>query len=293
MVKWSLGVLVGVAALGCLGLGVLIGLSELKLRDYTPVSPFQGEIPTNAAAITEGRRLARTRGCIGCHGDNLGGRDFSDDWQGMGRPIAANLTHYVRQHDLATIERAVRHGVDSQGRAIMNMPAYNFRRLSDEDFLKIVAFLKSMPVVETPLPAPYLGLSARYELLRGRRPHMAQIAQDVPELTRQDGDPVLALGEYIAMTTCNECHGLDVRGAAEPGWTTPDLAMTASYSDEDFDTLLNTGIGVGGRELGLMTLVARDRFPSLIQEERAALRAYLVSLAGEPVPEDVPWRVYD
>lgn len=66
-----------------LGLGGLIGLatlfvawvyaaSELHYRSFTP-APFEYAIPTDAAALALGERLAATRGCRGCHGAALEG----------------------------------------------------------------------------------------------------------------------------------------------------------------------------------------------------------------------------
>jgi mono/diheme cytochrome c family protein len=103
-------------------------------------------------------------------------------------------------------------------------------------------------------------------------------------------EPQLARGEYLAMTMCNECHGLDVRGFAMFPPPTPDLAMVAAISREDFETLIRTGVGIGGRELGLMGLVAPDRFPELTEQEIDDLYAYLSSLINEPPAEGVFWR---
>lgn len=71
---------------------------------------------------------------------------------------------------------------------------------------------------------------------------------------------------------------------------TPDLAMVAAIAREDFETLIETGVGAGGRRLGLMSLVAPDRYPFLSKQEVDDLYAYLSSLVDEPVAEDVFWR---
>lgn len=123
---------------------------------------------------------------------------------------------------------------------------------------------------------------------------MADWAREVPPLIlTSDDDPALVRGEYIAMTACNECHGLDLRGAnTEPDIAPPDLAVVAGYSWEEFNHLMDTGLPRDGREsLGLMTVVARDRFAYFTQEERADLYAFLRTLIGRPVPAGVFWRV--
>ena len=171
------------------------------------------------------------------------------------------------------------------------MPSFNFARLSDEDTAALIAFLRSAPVVEGELPDPKLGWSVRWTFAIGAETHMAEWADRVPPLrVDADAEPQRARGEYLAMTMCNECHGLDVRGQTLFGPPTPDLAIVAAIEPEDFERLITTGIGLGGRELGLMGLVAPDRFPQLSEQEVADLYAYLSSLVREPVPADTAWR---
>ena len=85
-----------------------------------------------------------------------------------------------------------------------------------------------------------------------------------------------AYGKYIAMTTCPECHGPDLRGW--PDDNVPSLAIVAAYSLEDFTTLLRTGEPIGGRELDLMAEAAIKGFSHFTDSEIAALYAYLRTL---------------
>ncbi len=282
-------VLAGGAA--ALGLGGVYVLSDAALRDFERDATFDHPIPQDAASIERGRRIARTRGCFGCHGQQLEGVDFGDEWEWHERAVAPNLASYARAHDDATLEAAIRQGIGANGRALAAMPSFNFARLSDEDTAALIAFLRSAPVVENTLPKPKLGWKVRWTFVTGEEKHAAYWADATPPLRiNSDESPQLAEGEYLAMTMCNECHGLDVRGQTMFPPPTPDLAMVAAISREDFEKLLTTGVGVGGRELGLMGLVAPDRFPELTKEEIDALYAYLSSLAYEPVSENVFWR---
>ena len=148
-------------------------------------------------------------------------------------------------------------------------------------------------MVENPLPRPRLGWSARWTIVTGAENHMAQWASDVPpRLLDLDDDPALVRGEYLAMTACNECHGLDLRGSnGPPDIATPDLALVAAYTFEEFNRLMDEGLPRDGREtLGLMTVVARDRFVSFTPAERADLFAFLQTLITRPIPEGVFWR---
>ena len=123
---------------------------------------------------------------------------------------------------------------------------------------------------------------------------MADWGRSVPPLLLgPEADPSLRRGEYLAMTACNECHGLDLRGSnTAPDGAPPDLAVVAAYSWEEFTRLMQEGLPRDGREtLGLMTMVARDRFGSFTNEELSDLYHFLRTLVDRPVPTDVFWRV--
>lgn len=123
---------------------------------------------------------------------------------------------------------------------------------------------------------------------------MADWGAQVPPLLVEAGDdPALARGEYLAMTACNECHGLDLRGSnVEPDIAPPDLAIVGAYTWDEFNRLMDEGVPRDGRaSLGLMTTVARDRFAHFTPEERSDLYAFLRTLPARPVAGDVFWRV--
>ena len=89
-----------------------------------------------------------------------------------------------------------------------------------------------------------------------------------------------------AALTCAECHAPDLSGGDRPHAdfntslgegvpATPDLAIAAAYDRAAFTRLLRTGLPPSGRDLGLMSAVARDDFRHLTDKEIAALHAYL------------------
>ncbi|MGB0133340.1 c-type cytochrome [Dokdonella sp.] len=263
-------------AVPLLGLGVVFALSEARLRDFTRDTVFEQPVEMDAGTIERGRHIARTRGCLGCHGQQLEGKDFGDQWDWPERAVAPNLATYARDHDVATIEAAIRQGIGANGKALTSMPSFNFARMTDQDLLALIAFLKSAPVVEIELPQPKLGWAVRWAFTNGEERHMAEWVDAVPTL-RVDAkaEPQRARGEYLAMTMCNECHGLDLRGLSIFPPPTPDLAMVAAIDREEFERLIKTGVGLGGRKLQLMSLVAPDRFPELTDEEVDDLHVFL------------------
>ena len=281
----------GLLLLVLTGFASVFLLSEMQLRDVADRPGFDQPIPSDPASIEQGRHIARTRGCFGCHGQQLEGKDFSDQWDWPARAIAPNLVSHARQHDAATIAAAIRQGIGARGRGLVSMPSYNFTRLSDEDTAALIAFLRSAPLVELDLPSPRLGWSARLDLALGRETTYAHWARQVPELRIDPAsEPERARGEYLAMTMCNECHGLDLRGYNFNGEVAPDLAIVGAIAREEFERVVRTGRGLGERHLGLMTLVAPDRYPTMATDDVEALYRHLSSLLGEPIPQNVFWR---
>jgi cytochrome c553 len=87
-------------------------------------------------------------------------------------------------------------------------------------------------------------------------------------------DDPLAYGHYLAMNVCSECHGVDFEGLE--GFTPP-LSVVRAYDREQFGRLMSEGIGLGGRDLGLMSEVAQTRFSALEDHEVDDLYAFLQS----------------
>ncbi len=261
------------------------GQSEAHFTSFDPPPAFAAAIPTDAAAIAQGRHLALTRGCIGCHGDRLQGEVFDDD-PIEGRAVAANLTRLVHDHGPAVFERALRHGIGHDGRALWSMPSYNFVALSDADVAALYAYARSLPVAATPLPAGWVGLP-RLAIALGDDAAIPAFLGKVPPLRWQrHPDPAVRRGEYLTMTSCTECHGFGLRGDdpfAPPGKGAPDLAIVASYDKADFTRLMRTGKAAGNRELRLMSRVARARFVHWTDSEVEDLYAFLSAL-GLPPP---------
>jgi len=262
----------GVAVAALLFVGWVYAASEMHLRSFAAPPAFAGEIASDAASLARGEHLVATRGCGGCHGAQLEGAMM---W---GVAAAPNLPLYVREHDAATFERALRHGIDAQGRGLYSMPSFNFAHLRDEDVAAMLAYLRTAPVVEGPELKGRLPFEIRMAVAMGQDNVMPAWLASLPPLEHQGADTPLARGEYLAMTTCNECHGFSLRAdvpwGADPG--TPDLiAMMAAYPEEDFRRLMREGVPIGGRELELMDDVARGRFVHFSDEEMSDLYAYL------------------
>lgn len=276
------------AVVGLIILGMVafvVGRSEAHITGFASPPAFAAAIPADAAAIAHGRHLAQTRGCAGCHGERLEGAVFVEGDGGF-RAVAPSLTRLAHDQTPAVLERAIRHGIGHDGRALYSMPSYNFVRLTDEDVASLIGYLRSLPPEAAVLPPGTLGWKIRWDIATGQDATIPPFIPKVPPLRWQShADPAVRRGEYLAMTACNECHGFGLRGDdpwAPDGERAPDLAIVASYDPADFVRLMRTGKAAGNREAGLMSRVARGRFIHWTDEEVADLYAFLRIIGDGP-----------
>lgn len=265
--------------------------SEAHLRSFPNPPEFARMIPTDKAAIARGEHLAITRGCTSCHGAHMEGAVFEEgDW-GF-RAVAANVALLAKQESPAALERAIRHGIGHDERALFSMPSYNFVRMNDGDVADLIAFLRAEPASEHALPANTLGWKYRWDIARGNDAAVPAFIPKVPPLSFQTHpDPAVRRGEYLAMTSCNECHGFSLRGDnpwAGPDHAPPDLAIVGSYEKADFVKLMRTGKAAGNRELRMMSGVARYRFAHWTDREVDDLYAFLRAMSAKAMAQPSP-----
>lgn len=252
---------------------VVYSLSESMLQRHSTARAASIAVPTDAASIAEGLRLARVHGCQGCHGPQAQGGVLLDE-PIIAKIVSPNLTKSVRTQTDADLVTAIRHGVRPDGRTMIVMPSQAFAPLTDADLGRILAYLRSLPLVDGPEREVSIGPLGRIGLLLAKYKTSLQLVEDAsapPEATAGSA----AFGRYLARTSCAQCHGADLRGASHPEGDAPDLSIVAAYSAQDFATLMRTGAGVGDRKLGIMTAWAATYFSSFTDAEVGALYAYL------------------
>lgn len=267
------------------GLGVVLALlafasfvylksEHILTRKYeAPRVPLA--LPADAAALQEGQRLARLRGCYGgCHGKPVQGLVWEDSlW--TGHVVAPDLTRVARELSTEDMARTVREGVRANGESVWEMPAAMFFHLADDDMAAIIAFLKSEPPHNGLQRVLAYGPEQRWDIARGKLISVRDeiLAMGPAERVIDRNDPI-AFGRYLARTVCSECHGNALQG----GDHSPNLHVMAQvYNFDTFTTLMRTGKAIGDRELQLMSSVARSRFRYFTADEIAALYAFLRS----------------
>ncbi len=276
--RWFRIALGAVLLLLLVAAGSVYAMSERILRERHEVDapPFAHTLPSDPAALAEGERLARIRGCQGCHGEDLTGRVFLSE-PGVAELIAPNLTALVPQRTDQELERALRHGIRTDGTSLFVMPAEMLRSLHDDDMARLLAWLRSLPETDGDSRGRRIGPLGRLGIVLGQfRSSVFYIETET--VLPVPADASLELGHYIATSSCTECHGNTMHGFDD----TPSLVgMAIAYSPEAWAEFLRTGTAIGNRELPMMSGVARSRFSHLTADEVDGLHLYLRSLAGQ------------
>lgn len=256
-----------------IGIAVLVGLvllllayvyiaSELRMnRDYA-IQVESLAVPNDAASIEHGRHIATIRACIDCHGEDLGGKVLLEDPL-IGTIHTANLTSgqggIGSRYSDEDYVRALRHGVDPEGKPLVVMPANEFYYLSDQDLGAVIAYVKSVPAVDREWPErQQIAMPARALTLAGQlQPFPAElIDHSGPRPVSPEPGVTVEYGGYLAIT-CTGCHGEGLSGGPIPGtppdWPEP-LNLTpggelVGWSEADFIQALRSGVTPGGREL--------------------------------------------
>ena len=265
----------GLLALLLIGSATIYIMSERVISAEYQADGQGLELPSDAAALGMGEKIARTRGCVGCHGADGGGRYMVNDWK-LAVLAAPNLTKLVHERSVAELDRSIRQGIREDGTSVLVMPSSMFHQIADAELAAAIAWLRTLPVVDKEFDGRSFGPLARIGLAMGEfKTERAQF-EAYPAVAPAPDDPV-AHGKYLVYTTCTECHGADLAGS-DLG-AAPDLVVAAAYSPDSFQVLMREGVSQGGQELGLMKAVALGRFSHFSEEELEAIHAFLRSPA--------------
>jgi len=296
MKKWwkrlalGLGILV-VLAVAAVAAGLQLAESRMARKVEVNVRPVA--YTTDAASLERGRYLFVSRGCVGCHGANGGGRSFVEDGNGLhirGANISPAPGSAVAGYKPEDWVRAIRHGVSPTGRPLMVMPSEDYNRFTDDDLAALVAYARSLPpakggpaIVQLPLPARVLyGFGAIHDAA-ATIDHALAPAQPVEEGVN------LRHGAYVA-NMCLGCHGPQFTGGRIPGGP-PDWppaanlrpetgsGMTAYADAEAFMRMFRTGKRPDGSAIKVMPF---GSLREMSETDLRALHLYLRSLPAKP-----------
>jgi len=256
LLKWVAIILGGLLGLVLIISLILYGIGLARLNRIYTITPRMVKIPADEKSLREGKRIFQYRGCEACHGEELQGVIYLKN-PAIGQVITPNLTSGeggigAERTDLDLV-RAVKYGVDSDGKALLFMPSTEFYYLSDLDLGRALAYIRSIPAVDNqPQPSE---LSATGFIVM----NLTQEITFLPaELIPREEDPPTApepgktveYGEYLALS-CPVCHGLEFSGGEIPGFPpewpaagnlTPGLgSRLPTWGEEGFIEIIQNG----------------------------------------------------
>lgn len=234
-------------------------------------------VPSDSVIIARGQHLANINGCTDCHGSDLSGKVFLDIPPFLA--VASNLTSgkggVALNYDDSGWDKAMRHGVKSDGTGMIVMPSKAFSNISDKDTESIIAYIKSLPPVDNELPSTEYRFLGTMLAGAGEIDLADYIVTEATPKSAPEPDSTEVYGGYLANITCSYCHGQDFTGGPgeSPGETIPGLQTAMTWGFDGFEKLLRTGKKPDGTEVGEM--MPWRAFSHFTHSEMIALYKYL------------------
>jgi mono/diheme cytochrome c family protein len=262
--------------------------SEIILQRRYVAEP-QAIVTAPSGLVSQGYRLARLHGCLSCHGEGLTGNELFEV-PAVGDIVAPNLTKLARQRTDEQLTVAIRQGIAPGNRGLLVMPSAVASRMPPEETAALIAWMRSLPVKDGDERPFKLRLLGRLMLVLGDFRLQPVAVKQYRRMMPTDLGSKHASGRQLAAATCAECHGPDLSGGPTPMADTnpsfgrtynlpPNLDIVGAYDLEQFRTLLKTGVPPSGKNLGMMSSVAKRDFSHFTDEEIEALHGYLVARA--------------
>jgi mono/diheme cytochrome c family protein len=269
VLKWIgivLGGLIGLLLLVALGLGIYGNLKWKPTEANRPLYPITAD--TSPEGMARGKYLMeQAMLCTeACHTSNDGVKFIGGAEEFTMGPIQVNFARPNLTPDPETglggwtdaeIARAIREGVDKDGRALVIMPSYTWHSLSDADVAAVVGYLRSLEPVKNAVPDfsanAVAKIMAAFNMFgQPSRGEVISAAQAAP----QPGTP--EYGSYmISVGGCRDCHQQNLAGGSlpfsEPG-AIPAANLTpagelAGWTLEQFIQSVTDGVKPTGKEL--------------------------------------------
>jgi len=279
-------------------LGIFASLAYLITEQHRNQTYFIESEPLQISydeeTLATGRHVATIRGCIDCHGANLGGDVFIED-PVVGLLIASNLTTgkggIGEDYSDEDFVRAIRHGVNRDNKSVIFMPSHEYNLIDSKDLAALIAYIRSVEPVDNELPETKIGLPFRMMYWLGGDIHLFParlIDHDTPIPEPVLNRTPVELGKYVA-ATCTGCHGAGFSGGKIPG-VPPDWPVASNitmggqmsvWTEEDFLTAMRTGITPDGREL-INEFMPWQVFGQMTDDELSGLFAYLQTIEPRP-----------
>ena len=285
-VKWPGVILAGLLTLVFAAVTVvaMLGFVKLEVRHNNPVADLK--VAGTAEQIARGGQLAW--GCADCHSPvlelPLGGstENMISGGPPMGVLWAPNLTPGgpLKGWSDGEIVRAIREGVDEEGRPLVFMPSQVYRNLSDADVQALVAYLRSQPAVDNPQPERNFNALAALFLGTGMFPTSAQ--PPAGSVAAPPAGPTAVYGKYLISSIggCADCHGAKLDGIPSNSFTPHGPALkplAVGFSEAQFFAIFREGLKPDGSPMS-EGMPWKNIGRAMSDDDLRAVQAYLKTL---------------
>ncbi len=292
--KW-IGIVIGSLVGFLLVAGaVLYLMGNSRLNKTYDFPPSNIAIPADDVSIEFGRHRVESL-CAGCHGPDLSGIEQWFNAGPLGTIDSANLTageggvgqEFKSDEDYV---RAIRHGIDPEGKPLFMPAVASTSYLSDEDLGAIIAYIKTVPPVDHQTYGQNFTPLAKILYVLGVLPKLpVETVSHETHVTAPEVGVSVEYGEYMVNTNdCRICHGPDLNGGPFPDPTktkiSPNLTPggeLASWTEEQFINTIRTGTTPSGHELDSEFMPWKD-YGKMHDGELKAIWMYLQSVPSQP-----------
>ncbi len=259
ILKWTSLAIVSLVLLVLLWYVKVYWNTNRKLNKIYDVKTETIQIPDDSASYLTGEHLVKIKGCTDCHGADLSGKILIDN-SPLGRIVASNITTgkggLPQDFDTNDWVRAIRHGINRDGKTLLFMPAPEFNALTENDLGSLILYCRKQPPVDHELPDNKLLPLARILADLDKLPLIVaeKIDHDKPIVHHIEETVGPAFGEYLA-TACTGCHRSDFKGGGPiaPGFPpVPNISasgIAGQWTELQFIQMLRTGITPEGRQI--------------------------------------------
>lgn len=153
---------------------------------------------------------------------------------------------------------------------------------SDEDAAALIAYLKSLPAVDNPLPETELRPLGLILAGTGAFDSASEVHTSVERKAFDTSASIEEKGAYLSSITCIYCHGEDLRGGepVDPSYPAPpDIVLTGTWPFDVFEKTMRTGESPNNPAINPEHM-PWSSFRHMTDDELEAIHAYLGSLNG-------------
>ena len=285
--KWLGYIVGGLVVLIVLAVGTVYAVTSSRMGKTYPLAVESIAIPADPASVERGRHLVTAVGkCTECHGDNLAGKYAMDDAI-FAKLTASNLTAgkggVGATYTDADWVRSIRYGVGRDGKSLLFMPSESFTHFSDSDLGALIAYLKSVPPADMPVPHDRsIGPIARAIYLFAGFPLLPAELIDRGHKRNEVAPAVnVEYGHYLAdVGGCTSCHlptlggGQNIDGVITANLTTG--GPLKSWTEADFFKAIRTGTRPDGSKIS--EVMPWKAMGTLTDDEMRAMWMYIRSV---------------